>query len=187
MANLGGVKVHSMTEGLSQGVEVTSYPVEKGEAISAHVKKTSDTFSVTGYILSKPNKNYTDATRQYNKLVSMMKSGKVVTFSGRDKVTSCVITAMTKDSTKDVRNGVALTISLQHVRIAKSPVTKKKKAAAKKTTVKKSSKKFVKVKRGDTYWAASVKYGTNLKKLMAFPENKWKARFIPIGVKMRVK
>ncbi|AJK64947.1 LysM domain-containing protein [Bacillus amyloliquefaciens KHG19] len=185
MAKLGKVNLVNEKESDGADVEVTSYPVEKGVPITDHVQRKPETTSVSGYLLGKA------ANSDYEYLKKQAYAGNLLTYTGRKIAKDVIITKIDRD-TGEFSNGFAITISLQEIRIAKSPWVKKKvktagkkKKANKKKTTKKSSKIYHKVKKGDTYWGCARKYGTTVSALRRL--NPWPDRRIPIGVKMRIK
>jgi len=186
MAILAGIRIDSEQESKSPSVTITQNPVETGKPLTDHVQVNPDTFTVSGFLMD-PN-----AKKNYDKLVSLMKSGKQVTYIGRTIAKEVLISDFQASYTGEVANGIAVTLSLTEVRIAKTPLVVVKtqtQNSGKKTPTKTSTstKKFVKVRKGYTYWQASIDFKTPLKTIMSFPENPWPARRIPIGVMMRVK
>lgn len=184
MATLAGIKIENEQDSKSPSVTITQNPVETGKPLTDHVQVNPDTFTVSGFLMD-PN-----AQKNLSKLESYMKSGHVLTYVGRTIAKNVLISEMPATYSGEVGNGINVNITLTDVRIAKTPLIKKKTTttnSGKKTSTNSSGKKFVRVRKGYTYWQASVDYHINLKKLMAFPENKWPARVIPIGVMMRVR
>lgn len=182
MAKIDNHYIVNTTDSASYSVQVTEYPVESGMPLNDAVIQVSDTFNVTGYIIHK------DAENILNNLKSKMTKGTIVKYVGRMIASNVLIVSISPSYSKEIKNGMAITMQLKKIRVPKSPwvvrKTKPKSSGTKpKTSV--SSKKYHKVKKGDTYWGVSVKYKKNLKTIMAYSENPWKARFIPIGVKIR--
>lgn len=184
MAKLAGIPIVNEQETFSPQIEATQYPVEKGAAISDHVQRGARTINVSGSIISHSAESY------YNKLLKYAEKGDLVTYVGRMTAKNYIIAGMPKTYTSDLANGMGITIDLIEVSIAKSPFVVKKtktnnKSKKEKVVKKNPSKKYHKVKKGDTYWALSKKYGTPLKNILSW--NKWPPRAIPIGVNVRVK
>lgn len=188
MAKLGGVSLHVEKETENYKVDVTEYAVEKGEPFTDHVSKRSPEFTLTGYIISK--KYETDK----KKLIDIMNKGQIVKYVGKMSASNVVITNISGGHTSSVKNGMTFDISLKRIRIAttswkkKKPIQKKPTESGKKKPVSKkppSTKKYHVVKAGDTYWALARKYKTTVNQLRTW--NRYKDRFIPIGVKLRVK
>lgn len=190
MAKINGYKIHNMTESSDSSVNVTSYPVEKGMPLNDSVQRNPDTFSVSGKILNKSNK-VRDAGKKFTKIKTMMEKGKVVKYVGRMSISNVLITNLSRSYSSTVGNGFEFNMSMQKVRVATTPFRKKKttkKSSGKKSVTSKkktTTRKYHTVKRGDTYWGCSRKYGTTVAALRKL--NPWPDRKIPIGVKMRIK
>lgn len=189
MAKIHNYKIHNASETYSASVNVTSYPVEKGMPLNDSVQRNPDTFSVSGKILDASKKNKNSGEKR-QKIINLMNKGKVVKYVGRLKVSNVLITSVDGTYNSSTGNGHEFNMSLQKVRIATTPYRKKKtkkKTSGKKTVKKKttSAKKYHVVKKGDTYWGCSRKYGTTVAALRKL--NPWPDRKIPIGAKMRIK
>lgn len=186
MAKLDKYQIYGEQESVSNTVNVTSYPVEKGFPITDSVERKPKTLSVSGYILGKRAK---DADTIAAAIEKLQNKGKLVSYVGRMKVSDVIITKFDRDYSADIANGFSCSFDLQEIRIAKTPYVKKKtkkKVSGKKTVKKKKSTKvYHKVKPGDTYWGMWKKYGTPINTLRKW--NKYPDRRIPIGVKLRVK
>lgn len=182
MAKLDGIYIVNETDTATYAVTVTEYPVEEGLPLSDAVIKVPDTFSVTGFIISK------NAENELNSLKSKMEKGTIVKYVGRMIASDVLITDISASYAKEVGNGLGVTINLKKIRIPKSPWIKKvtqPSNSGNKPVVSNNSKLFHLVRAGDTYWGVSQKYGKNLNTIMNYPENPWPARVIPIGVKIR--
>lgn len=190
MGKLAGYMIANIQESFTNTVNVTSYPTEKGLSISDGIQRQPKTFSISGKILRKTS---SDAEKVVQALEKKQNAGTVVAYAGRTNAKNVVITNIQGSYDSTVGNGLNVTIDLQEVRIAKSPYIVKKttKTTAgkkgtsntKKTT--KTAKVYHKVKKGDTYWGLSKKYGTSISQLRTW--NKYPDRSIPTGVKLRVK
>lgn len=190
MAKIHNYKIHNATETYNSSVSVTSYPVEKGLPLNDSVQRNPDTFTVSGKILDASRKNK-NSNKKKQKIIELMNKGKVVKYVGRLKVSNVLITDINGTYTSAVGNGHEFSMSLQRVRIATTPYrkkkTKKKSSGKKSVTSKKktTTRKYHTVKKGNTYWSLSRKYGTSINQLRKW--NKYPDRRIPIGVKLRVK
>lgn len=185
---LGKVKLYIETEKLSNSVTATSYPVEQGEPITDHVQRQPETLSLDGWILS--GSSY-KAELQY--IRNCMSNGTLLSYTGRTVARNVIITNIDDTRTGEVANGASVSAQLQFIRIVKEKWTstkvkaktaKKTVGKKKKTVNKKSSAKYIKVKKGMTYWALSRQYGTSISQLESW--NKYPARKIPVGVRLRV-
>lgn len=196
MAKLDGVEIFIETEDEKHTVNATEYAVEKGEPFTDHIAKRPSSFSISGFILSD------DWETDKEKLINIMNAGKIVKYVGKMTAESVVILDISGSHGSDIANGMTLDISLRRVRITttswqKSPPKEKpnlkpptsggakKTTPAKPTTTATSTEKFHVVKKGDTYWGMSGKYGTSIAQLRAW--NGFEDTKIPIGAKLIVK
>ncbi|WP_426353656.1 LysM peptidoglycan-binding domain-containing protein [Exiguobacterium sp. R-39] len=188
MAKLGKVYLNVIEEVVTESVRVTEYPIEKGAPISDHIERTSPKLSFDAQLLGKDYLGRLGTLRDY------MNNGTIINYVGRATATAVVITDVNRVHNSNLRNGVALTINVQKVRLSKSPWIKKKaqkpitRGGKKKPTTKKprpNPRVYHRVKKGDTYWDLARKYGTTVSKLRLF--NKYPDRRIPIGVRLRIK
>jgi LysM repeat protein len=190
MAKLGDVNLFIEDEDENHSVDATEYGVEKGEPFTDHVSKNSSEFSISGYIISD------NFETEKNKLTKKMYSGEIVTYTGKMTASNVIILSVKGKHGSDVANGMGLSISLRRVRMTTSPWQKapaKEKPAqkpptsgGKKKPVGKTKKEtYHVIKKGDTYWGLSRKYGTSISQLRTW--NKYADTKIPIGVKVRVK
>lgn len=164
---------------------VTQYPVAKGDPTTDHSARSSKTDSITAMLLG------SNFQSQWNQLLSWNYSGSLLKYSGAGtaKWNQVVISELDRAYEQPLKNALNVTLTLTYVQIVAVQTTKKKKVAKKgkkqPAGKKKSTKKYVKVKSGDTYWGFWKKYGTSIATLEKW--NKYPARRIPIGVKLRVK
>lgn len=197
MAKLDTVELLIEKEDYNHSVSVTQYPVEEGEPFSDHVQKNPSDFAISGFLLS--DNWQTD----FDKLKSLMEKGTVVKYVGKRALSNVIILDIKEVHEKSVSNGGSVSISLRYVRITKSAwkAAPPKKAATQKPPTQAGKKKPIPpkskpvtntakavyhvIKRGDTYWAMSKKYGTSISQLRSW--NKWKDTALPIGGKARVK
>lgn len=193
MAKLGDITVHVEKESYRDSVNATEYGVEQGEPFTDHIEAKPEELSLTAVIVG------SDASAKVEKLREYMRKGTLLRYVGRSTASNVVILDIGRDYTAEIGNGVAIYITARKVRIAKSPWVKappKKKPARKppsrsgkkKPVPKKprpSTKRYHMVRKNDTYWALSRKYGSTVAQLRAW--NKYPDRRIPIGVKLRVK
>lgn len=182
MAKIDNHYIINTTDSATYSVQVTEYPVESGMPLNDAIVRQADTFNVTGYIIHQNPENI------LNSLKSKMEKGAIVKYVGRMIASDVLIVSVAPSYSKEIKNGMAITMQLKKIRIPKSPwVVRKTKptSSGNKPKTSASSKKYHKVKKGDTYWGVSRKYGKNLNTIMKYPENPWPARRIPIGVKIR--
>jgi len=191
MAKLGNVYLQVTSENINDSVEATSYPVEEGVPFSDHIREQPKGVSLDGYVLGK------DSKQRLQQLRHSMKKGEILSYTGRSILKNVIILSIDDNRTNEASNGSAVSIKLQFIRIvntswekvpAKQKTQQKKQTnAGKKQPVdkKKTTAVYHKVKKGDTYWELSRKYGTSIPQLRKW--NKYPDRAIPIGVKLRVK
>lgn len=192
MAKLGDVMLFIEKESGSHKIEATMYPVEKGEPFTDHVAKRPSEFGLDGYIFSE------NWQSELSKLVDMMNNGKIVKYVGKTTANDVIILDVQEDHDQEVANGVAISISLRKIRITQTAWQQAppQQVPARKPTTQSGQKKpvtatastsgvFHVVKKGDTYWGLSKKYGSTIAQLRSW--NKYPDRQIPIGVKLRVK
>lgn len=191
MARLGQIIIFNEDETMGKNVQITEYEVEKGTPFSDHVRQTNPSFGVDGYIFHK------DWTITEKKLERDMNNGRIMKYVGKVSATDVVIESYKISADKQIANGVKINLSLRKVRITKvSYQNAPKKAVPQRKPVTNTgekkqtgpreapNEKFHTVVKGDTYWYCSQKYGVSIEQLMKW--NKYEAKKIPIGVKLRV-
>jgi len=191
VAKLGNVYLQVTSENINDSVEATSYPVEEGVPFSDHIREQPKGVSLDGYVLGR------DSKQRLQQLRHSMKKGEILSYTGRSILKNVIILSIDDNRTNEASNGSAVSIKLQFIRIvstswekvpAKQKTQQKKQTnAGKKQPVdeKKTTAVYHKVKKGDTYWGLSRKYGTSIPQLRKW--NKYPDRAIPIGVKLRVR
>jgi LysM repeat protein len=193
MAKLGNVSLHIEKESENHKVEATMYAVEKGEPFTDHVAKRPSEFSLSGYILAD---NWEGSFKQ---LKTMMEGGEITRYVGKMIAQDVIITDIQGDHGSEIKNGASLRISLRRIRITRTawvklppktkpnvkPVTNSGKKKIVQKTPPRSSAVYHIIRKGDTYWGLSKKYGSSIQQLRTW--NKWPDRSIPIGGKARVK
>ena len=88
-----------VTESVQRSSKVTSNPVEKGSDINDHVINDPVVFSITGVFLDED---------QSDILERMWKEKDVVEYTGRTRISDCVITSFKSDISADNKNGSKL-------------------------------------------------------------------------------
>jgi len=129
MATIDGRYIHVENESPSYGVDVTSQPVEGGISLTDHVQPKSNTLELSGSIVGVE----ASAIRDY--LVNAMKSGKKVSFVGRNTF-SGLISALSCQHDYKIANGFTFSMSLQEIRLATSSFVKSLPAVVKSQTAK---------------------------------------------------
>lgn len=172
--------------------DVTQVAIDSGAPTTDHSQISGKTNSITAWITGKTRK---EIDKSYSQILSWESNGNEVHYSGSIYWNHAWISAFGKTYDQPYTNVLQVTFTLTYAQKAKITTTakKKKKARPKKAKKKatggkkkaKSTKKYVKVKKGNTYWGFMMKYGTKVSTLEKW--NPWAARRIPIGVKCRVK
>ena len=157
MALLNGMYIHVVDEEVSTGVEVSYHPVETGIDIVDHVKPRPHTLSLGGFIVGDAAWSTLAAIR------SLCRQGKIVKCSGRNIMSNYVITSIDSGHPHEVWGGCSFDMTLQEIRVAKSPYTPDSAASqqvTKNDPVKAGTaavKKHI-VKNGDTLWGIAASY-----------------------------
>lgn len=187
---VGNKSVEILPDNLEHGVDmnVAQYPVEKGSPIVDNAIMENNQVDVSGVIVAKDWKNADNLARQlYNWQIGKT----IVNMRNGINDTNYLIQNWKKTLDDPMNNAVKISMTLVRIRIATSSYTKRKNSGKKQAShsVKKrayhSSAVYLTVKRGNTYWAWSMRYGTSIPQLRAW--NRYPDRFIPIGVRVRVK
>jgi len=190
MAKLGNYHLFVLNESPQYSVQTTSYPVEKGIALTDHVQPEPESLKIEVF-LSGPH-----YLRILDQLKNSMYKGELMNYAGRFLMRNMVIDNISPGANAQAKNGVMVSISLKQIRVATTPYTK---TSVNRTQVKKvtssgqkqpipkkpSTAVYHVVKRGDTYWKLSKKYGISVNQLRKW--NKYPDTKIPIGIKLRVK
>lgn len=167
-------------------IQVTANAMPHDEPIATHSQQTSKTINITARIMGKNDK---ETREKYNILKLWKAQGCEITYRGRIYYKHCLFTALHREYNKQ-ETALNITFTLQFVDWAYLKLSKKKNGkkvstgSKTKKTQKTDPKKYVTSKSGTTYWDLSRKYGNSV----AWMEknNKYPARKIPIGVKIRV-
>ena len=189
MAKLNGINLHVEKETLQNNVNVPQHPVEKGIRLSDHVERLPQSLFLTGKILRKSGSQVNSVISDIMKLE---KNGTPITYSGRKVYHNMAVTNFSYDADANIANGFNFTLTLQEIRIAgKSYKTGAKsaksesKSGLKQTQGQNTGEQYHTIKKGDTYWALGIKYGTPWQTLHEW--NKTDPKKLQIGQKIRVK
>lgn len=178
---LGNTKIQlvNSSEGQSSSANVSQFPVEEGAPISDNMMYMGGPVTISGWILGDK------AEQSYNSLVEWQKKAALVSFRGRIYLKDAAIQDISKGYDR-ISNGFSVSITLMPIRIAKAIWAKIPQPPVAKQPVKpKTTAVYVTVQPGNTYWGWWMQYGTAIQTLRDW--NKWPDRFIPIGVRARVK
>ena len=157
-------------------IKASEHSVEQGMDLTDHVRPDSETISIRGVI----------SGRNHRSIVSLIKkwesTGRAVSYSGRTKLSRCLIDDFSPSYSKDIQNGCQFSMIIRKVRIARPayvPAQTAQPQEAKPTTdagmqsveTNNSEDQYHTVKAGDTIWAlthgAYKKYGKSCDEIMA--------------------
>ena len=190
MAKLGSYNLFVLSESPQFSVQTTSYRVEKGIAMTDHLQPEPESLQIEVFLGGE------DYQKTLDQLKNSMYKGEMMNYAGRFIMRNVVIENISPSADASAKNGVMVSITLKQIRVATTPYAK---AAVKNAQMKKVSNAGQKqptpkkqntavyhiVKKGDTYWGLSKKYGTSVNQLREW--NKYPDTKIPQGVKLRVK
>lgn len=180
---IDATKIHiiNTTESDSSESNVSQYPVESGAPISDNMMYMGGQVTIGGFLLGESS---SAAEQSYKTLVDFQQHSLLMTYRGRIYLKDAVIQNISRSYTT-YENGFDVTITLQPVRTAKSIWEKIPQPPVAKQPVNNSGAVYVTVQPGNTYWGWWMQYGTPIQTLRNW--NGWPDRFIPIGVRARVK
>lgn len=190
-ANLAGLLLLAVDEQGDFDVEIPKHKVEKGIELSDHVERQPVVLKLSGLLVRPTNERVETAIAKLRKI---SEEGKLISYQGRRIYTNMLLHNLRIDTNVKIMNGHRFSCTLTEGRVGQSsyvdaalaPQTKKLSSAGRKETEnKKQTGVYHTVKRGDTYAGLSKKYGTSIKQLQQW--NKYDARKIPVGAKLRVK
>ena len=157
---LGSIDIDIVAnESVSEAVDITQYPVEKGVDITDHAKDKPTMFTITGVFV------HEDAPTKLQQLTKYRKDKTLLRYQGRNIVNNLIIARVERNHNYTNLYGFAYDITLQQIRIAElqkvnvkvaqktKKVTKKgtqttKKSKASAATTKKSYEKVAVYRKG---------------------------------------
>ena len=92
-------------ESMQGSSKVTSNPMEQGADINDHVVNDPDKYTLTGVLIG--------GDEQKETLLRMRKEKDVLSYIGRIKIDSCVITSLKFDVSAKIKDGYSVTLQLQ--------------------------------------------------------------------------
>lgn len=168
-------------ESLSRQFDVAQNAVESGSAITDHIGMTEDSGTITGYLLGDGGNNV-DGQNALAQLMLWQERGTVLQFFGRRFVAPMIISGIEHSYNNNAINATKVSITWKFLRVVQRP---EQIVVAVKKPVGDGDGVWVTVQPGNTYWGWMMQYGTPLDTLRGW--NHWPDRFIPIGVRARVK
>lgn len=184
---IDGYLVQVFSEGTGNKMDVTQQPVEEGLSLTDHVERKPQVISLSG-LLIRPTKERVE--RLINQLELRMRNGTVITYEGRRIYTNMVIESFDYDADASIGNGYTFSMTLIEVRMAKPSYVKETKpvttSGSKQTANKNTGPIMHVIKKGETYWAISPKYGTTWQAVQALNPGV-DPRKLQIGQKVRIK
>lgn len=166
MALLNNIWVFVESEDVTEDVESTSHPVEKGVNITDHVRRNPIEVTISGKIVKHGKVKSTEALK---KIKELQKSGSLIKYVGRNTISNLQIQSFTRSAPHTNWGGYDFEMTLKEARIAKAAYVAPKKTNNTKTNAKNkgtqkvsegtNKKVYHTVKRGDTIWTlVTTKY-----------------------------
>ncbi|WP_061776549.1 hypothetical protein [Levilactobacillus senmaizukei] len=167
--------------------DIPTQPVDRGDPRARYSRRNAKTLSGTYYMFGTEQQSIDS---KFNKFQKWARLGYELEVRGFSKFAHARIQEV--DKNQFYGNALKMTISFTYILPQNIGYTKKKKkkTVAKKTKVtgkgsSKTSKRYVTAKAGTTYWGISQTKKVSVKSLEKM--NKWPARKIPIGARVRYK
>lgn len=172
------------TESESNSSNITSWPVDKGAPRSSYARFTSKTISINGLI---SDSDTGDAHSKWVKLRSWHSNHTELTFKGDIYYKHLIMSGLNRQFT-GFKNTMQVSITFTFVRAAKITISKKRSSKSSKTLAGTRHKLYtaITIKRGDTLWGLSKKYGKSVKWLAQVNHIK-NPNLIYAGRKIRVR
>lgn len=157
-------------------IKASEHSVEQGMDLTDHVRPDAETLSISGIISGRNQKDIVSLIKKWEK------AGRVVSYSGRAKLSSCLIADFSPGYSKDIQDGCRFSMTLRKIRIARpayvpaqleQPQEAKPVADAGMQSVEANNTEdqYHTVKAGDTIWALThgpyKKYGKSCEEIMA--------------------
>ncbi|WP_268914121.1 LysM peptidoglycan-binding domain-containing protein [Lentilactobacillus sp. SPB1-3] len=203
------VFIDNTSESETASTEVTTNTISPGQYINHYTQTQPIQRQIEGKLGGSSLSKVSGLKKQFNMLRRWATNGTEVEFHGQKYSSSAILTSVTANFDQPRDNALAVSVSLQDVRWAES-ATKKKSANNKGSSssnssnnkskndtgtksptkgdrdkVKPKAGKYLTIKKGDTYWAYHLKFGSSIANLRSW--NGYPDRELPIGKKVRVK
>ncbi|VDG31413.1 hypothetical protein (plasmid) [Lactobacillus brevis] [Lactiplantibacillus mudanjiangensis] len=165
--------------------DLPTHPVDKSDPRINYGSRNSKQLSGTYYL---HGSSFSKLDAQFVILQGWARKNVEVVVRGFSKWNHAYLASVSKTMDEPYKDTLAIQLTLQyaekaHIKYAKKSKKKSKASASKKKGSSKSTKKYVTVKAGMTYWGIAQKYNVSVSSLEKM--NKWPARVIPVGVKVR--
>lgn len=166
MALLNNLYIFVEDESVSNSIESSTHPVEKGMELTDNIRKSPTTISLKGKIVDCGD---TKAKDILSKILKLQANGSLIKYSGRNIVSNMQIQSFNTSHPNTVWGGCEFDMELKEVRIAKSAYTAPKSSTKKKTTKTTKAKTTTEIKVGDTvvFKGGSVYVSSDAKKASA--------------------
>ena len=157
-------------------ISASEHSVEQGMDLTDHVRPDAESISLRGVISGSNYKSIVSLIKKWEK------AGRTVSYSGRTKLSQCLIDDFAPSYSKDIQDGCSFTMVLRKIRIARpayvpvvaaTPPEAKPVADAGMQSVEANNPEdqYHIVKTGDTIWALTngpyKKYGKSCDEIMA--------------------
>ena len=181
-------------------VQASEHSVEEGEDLTDHVRPNAEELSISGVISGANHKNIVSLIRGWQR------NGEPVRYSGRAKLSRCLIQDFSVSYSAAIKNGLRFTLGLKKVRVAKpayvppaaaQPAETKATADAGTQSVEQNNPEdsFHSVKAGDTIWSLVngpyKKYGKSCEEIMALNPDAFSRpgdfRTLKVGARLKMK
>lgn len=174
------VTIRADTQDHTVDMNVPQYPVEQGDPLTDHTQIEKNAFTVSGWVIGK---TWEEADNMARQLYIWQKNSQLVSIRNGINETDLIIQNWKKLLDEPTSNGFKVEVTMIRVRLPQSAYTKRNNAGSRQPS--QGGEVWLTVQPGNTYWAWSMRYGTSIPQLRAW--NRYPDRFIPIGVRVRVK
>ena len=173
--------IHGEKEEQTIDMNVAQYPVEQGEPLVTHSQYDQNEVIITGYVMGK---DLSETNDKANVLIDWQIKATILKLKYGVNDSNFLIKSFKKTYADGLVNATAVEITLIRVRLPTSS-HQQRTNSGKQQPSKLPEQTYVTVKPGNTYWGWSMQYGTSIPQLREW--NKYPDRFIPIGVRVRVR
>lgn len=161
-------------------MDIAQYPVEEGSNLVDNAKFASNEINITGVVVGK---DLNEANAKATKIYDWQKTAQLIHVSPGIIDWSYLVKSYNKKFEDSTANSVTIDVTIIKVRKPVGSFNGMKNSGVKQPSAPAAT--YVTVVSGDTYWGWSMRYGTSIQQLRDW--NHWADRFIPIGVRARVK